>query len=455
MSPSASPLDGASHEDDGGSRTCLHGCSVLGFGDEGRLAAAGKQETPRNSMQRIRALWILIAASVLFNIIGVYYVTTVDFSDETKIAPEPTFLAANDCEERNGRPCKWWPRLEGSKMTCVQSAEYPDKAQTVGTLFDSEIECRASYGTFNGPSVFRGDDWKVIDIVALFGPPEKTSGKGLIVVPGHNGDPMRREIVRNNTRWIPFQRFDCVVFMYARVESTLDGNDTEHLDFGGCKVVLKQGRWIDFLMMPEPGALRAAGYATITFLIDDVLIAPASLVLGGAVQENIFNVMSQQLAEYDLSAVSPSVFASDHPTMSAGLTLDNSTDPPRLIVRRHPPRGYAVAKFLEIQLLTLRMTPDGWPCYHGLFDPVRNGKHAYGYDLCYRHFCNASLGLTDAAAIHYGRPSAYGGVGWALSHNWTEAERHMHEWMARYRKSHARLSDWPTDPRTILNRCKS
>lgn len=160
--------------------------------------------------------------------------------------------------------------------------------------------------------------------------------------------------------------------------------------------------------------------------------------------------MTRQLDVHNLSAVSPNIFASPHPQMSSGLgPLDKSARPPRLVVRRHP-KGYIGVSFIEIQLITFRMTANGWPCYYSLLDPVTNAK-SWGYDVCYSKFCSASLGLVDAVAIHYGRPSIYGNIGGIYNHD--GAEREMYDWVLKYKKRHSKLSGWPDDPAEIIRLC--
>lgn len=205
----------------------------------------------------------------------------------------------------------------------------------------------------------------------------------LIVVPGHGDNTKRREIIRNNTRMIPFDRFDCVVFVYAeseRLGEWSNGRKAKNFDLGHCKVVLRRGSWIDFQMMLKPVILKAAGYSTITLMLDDVLIAPPNLVAVGS-NEYLFDIMTRQLDVHNLSAVSPNIIASPHPQMSSGLgPLDKSARPPRLVVRRHP-KGYIGVSFIEIQLIAFRMTANGWPCYYSLLETLSQMQN-HGGMMC-------------------------------------------------------------------------
>jgi len=300
--------------------------------------------------------------------------------------------------------------------------------------------------------IIDGEAWSEIRIDALFGPPFQTRGKGLVVVPGHGADPQRAEIIRNNTRYIPFDRFDCVVFVYADVR----GRAARDLDLGGCRAVHKTGQWVDFQWMIAPAAVAAAGYTTVTVLLDDVLIAPPEYLREGRADAVLdLERMRDLLEAHGLDALSPSVYASDKAEMSAGLgPLDADHAPPRLSAVPHP-GGFRRVGYNEVQLVMFRATSaSGWPCFRALLDPTRHPA-GWGHDLCYRKFCNASLGRVDAVVIHCGRPSAYADLPGTVPVNYDAATAGMHDWAARYKRNHPSLSDWPDDGRQIVRRCAS
>lgn len=294
--------------------------------------------------------------------------------------------------------------------------------------------------------VFNGTTWHEIDIPKIFGPKQETMGKGLIVVPGHGGNLKRLEIIRNNTRHIPFERFDCVVFLYA------DLNVTDGFDLGGCKVVHKKGSWVDFQYMVKPSLVQKAGYISVTLMLDDVLIAPSSLVVN-SYEGFMLDRMSYLLQTYKLSSLSPNVFGSDKSQMSVGLgPLDITTDPPKLTIKRHL-NGFIDAPMNEIQFVMFHVSDSGWPCFHSLLEPELN-PIGWGPDLCYKRFCNAKLGLVDAAVIHYGRPTVYGNLPTTntINTSYTEAEMQMKRWALNHKRKTASL-DWPDDGLGIFRRC--
>ena len=234
------------------------------------------------------------------------------------------------------------------------------------------------------PAEFDGEEWSEINIPTIFGPPYKTRGKGPIAVPGHGNILKRRELIWNNTKHIPFDRFDCVVFVYA------DVNTTENLDLGGCKVIRKKGGWVQFQWMLTPELVKQAGCISVTLMVDDVLIAPPSFLVDGYAGF-MLDCMSDLLVAYELSSISPNVFASDKSQMYSGLgPINMDTDPPKLKVIPHP-NGFIDVGMNEIQLVMFWMTDSGWLCYHTLLDPELN-PIGWGTDLCYSVFCNASLG---------------------------------------------------------------
>ena len=176
---------------------------------------------------------------------------------------------------------------------------------------------------------------------------------------------MRREILRNNTEYINFDRFDCIVFVYTHP------NPTEPYDLGGCKVVHKRGNWVDFMWAVGPDLVKASGYTSVTVMLDDVLIAPPSLLVN-VHDVNMFERMYHLLETHGLSSVSPNVVGSDHRAMNGGLgTLNRSTNPPKIVVLPHP-NGFMDTKFNEAQLVMFSMIDRGWPCFHSLLDPEIN-----------------------------------------------------------------------------------
>jgi len=297
--------------------------------------------------------------------------------------------------------------------------------------------------------MIEGKNWSEIDIEILFGTPSQTWGKGLIVIPGHGANPKRTEIIRNNTRHIPFDRFDCVVFVYADIDIQ------NGLDLGRCKAVHKKGQWVDFQYMIKPSLIKDAGYVTVTLMLDDVLIAPQNFLVDNGYHGGLMlDRMHYLLETHGLGSISPNVFASDKAEMKLGLGPINAEyTPPKLSVRFHP-MGFTDALMNEIQLVMFSMNGEGWPCFHTLLDPEHN-LIGWGLDICYRKFCNAKLGLADAVVIHAGRPSVYSNLPGTIGIHHGAATKQMLEWAMRYRNNHTSLSDWPEDGTQILKRCKS
>ena len=304
-------------------------------------------------------------------------------------------------------------------------------------------------------AVFRvvdGKNWSEIDIFSLFGPPNITMGKGLVVVPGHGGDVKRREILIKNIQNIPSDRFDCIVFLY-------DYDDRDNLELGGCKTVYKKGEWVQFQLMIKPELVLSAGYTSVTLMQDDVLIAPPEFIESNGHNDSVFergfllDLMRGLLLNNTLSSISPNIFASDHAAMQVSVRLSSAhQDNPKLTVNDHK-NGFIDARLNEIQLVMFQATGSGWPCYYSLLDQELNPS-GWGTDICYKAFCNASLGLADAPAIHYGRPSVFGGIASTVSTPPRILLDRMFQWALTYKRNHARLSDWPDDGQQIINQCK-
>ena len=300
-------------------------------------------------------------------------------------------------------------------------------------------------------SKIKSDEMSEFNLMSLFGPPMETEGKGLVVVPGHGSNLKRREVIRSNIRFIPFDRFDCLVFVYANY------NASENFDLGGCRIFHKKGDWVRFQSMIEPWAVKEAGYTTVTLMLDDVLIAPPSMIADGyetgPFREGFtLDRAYDLLVAYDLSAASPNVFASDKATMTSGLGPVISTSQPPKITVKHHPKGFHSVGYNEIQIIMFRMVDSGWPCYHTMLDPELN-PIGWGVDICYKAFCNATLGLMDAAAIHLGRPSVFGNLQGTITTAFDKAEEQMREWAANRTMNYPHLSDWPKGGREILKRC--
>ena len=305
-------------------------------------------------------------------------------------------------------------------------------------------------------SVFRvvdGKNWSEIEIFSLFGPPNITMGKGLVVVPGHGRDVKRRGILMKNIKNIPSDRFDCVIFLY-------DYDDRDNLELGGCRIVHKKGgEWVQFQMMIKPELVLSAGYTSVTLMQDDVLVPPPELIEINGRNDSVFeegdllDLMRGLLLNNNLSSISPNIFASDHADMQVSVRLSSAhMDNPKLTVNSHK-NGFINTGLNEIQLVMLQATGSGWPCYYTLLDQEINPS-GWGTDLCYKAFCNASSGLADAPVIHYGRPSVFGGIASTVSTPKRRRRRRMFQWALTYKRNHARLSDWPDDGQQIINQCE-
>lgn len=291
-------------------------------------------------------------------------------------------------------------------------------------------------------------DHHKINIEGLFGGKHLTCGKGLIVVPGHGANQKRREIIRNNTRHIPFDRFDCLVFIY-------DGRITDKFDFDECRVILKRGSWVDFQWMVAPDDVLSAGYTSVTLILDDVLLEPSTLADDGRTV-NFFDRMQYLLETEDLSALSPNILGSSKSWMSLGLGLDEA-DPqnPKLTVKRHR-NGYTTdIPSIEIQMVMFSVNDSGWPCHHSMFDPSFNNSVGWGPDICYKAFCKAKLGLFDAVAIHFGQPTVFGKVPTTntVGVSFDVAKSQQNQWAMNYVTEH--LPDWPSDPSRVFQRCRA
>ena len=184
-----------------------------------------------------------------------------------------------------------------------------------------------------------------------------------------------------------------------------------------------------------------------------MLIAPPSLLVHG-LEESLLDRLQYLLEAHGLDSVSPNVYMG-RPEMVLGLgPLDVGRDPPRLSVLPHD-RGYLDATLNEVQLVAFRPAGAGWPCFHALLDPARNPV-GWGTDLCYRRFCNATLGLADAAVIHFGRPSAYANLPGMIGTDSRTRMRQMLAWAERHVRDHRdTLPGWPADWLQITKRYRS
>lgn len=218
------------------------------------------------------------------------------------------------------------------------------------------------------------DETSEFNPMSMFGSSIESVGKGLVVVPGHGSNLKRREVIRSNIRSIPFDRFDCVVFVYAAY------NRSEDFDLGRCRIFHKKGDWVLFQSMIEPRAVEEAGYTSVTLMLDDVLIAPPSMIVDGyetgpfAEEGFTLDRAYDLLVAYNLSAASPNIFASDKAAMKLGLGPIQSkagASSPQIPIK-YTRKGFRQVNYNEVQLMMFRIVGSGWPCYHSLLDPEHN-----------------------------------------------------------------------------------